>query len=939
MRDALAYPMTPCRAFLFLCVFWPACLLAAATTQLQYLSGTGSDDTVDWEFKVSGGRRAGEWTTIPVPSNWEMQGFGTHRYSSDWRDNAAPDHTGWYRHRFTVPSAWRGLKTEIVVGAAMTDATVKINGQPAGPVHRGGFYEFRHDISALLRFGEENLLEIEVKKFSADESVNRAERQADYWLFGGIFRPVWLEARPAQHIVRTAIDAKHTGAFALHVFLGGVEAAGRVTAQVETLAGEKVGEPVSAAIAAGQERIEFSATFAGIAPWSAEWPNRYRVRLRLEQRGALVHEAEEIFGFRTAELRPGDGFYVNGAKVRLKGVNRHTIWPTSGRASNRALSRQDVELIKDMNMNAVRMSHYPPDRHFLEAADELGLYVIDELAGWQQAYSTAAGRPLVGEMIRRDVNHPSIVIWANGNEGGGNFELVPDYAQWDPQRRLVIHPWLNFNGINTSHYEVYDAGAGWFFHGRDVFLPTEFLHGLYDGGHAAGLDDWWNLMLRNPLAAGGFLWAFADEGIVRQDRDGAVDVAGNLAPDGIVGPYREKEGSFDAIKEIWSPVYFEAGEQDFLPAGFPGRLRVHNRYEFTNLAQVRFGWEIVDFAGPNDATTTARVAAHGEAPAPNVAPGDLGWLAFDLPADWRRHDALRVTAVDPRGRRIYTWSWMIQPAAAVAERIVATPADGAATAVESDGFVTLSAADTEVQISLTTARLIGAKHAGRSFSFANGPRMADGDARLKTLSHAADGDDYVVTAAFEGNLREVTWRLLRGGWLRLDYAYHFPGDAKPDYLGVTFDYPAAQAVDVRWLGKGPFRVWKNRLKGVEFGVWEKTANDTMTGLAWDYPEFAGFHGNLHSAKLGTTEGPITIVAATDDLFLRWFTPATPEEKGAEPRHTRVAFPPGDISLLHGIAAVGTKFHPAAAHGPAGQANLVPRLGHTYRGTVYFKFGE
>src|SRR5205085_1398917 len=199
------------------------------------------------------------------------------------------------------------------------------------------------------------------------------------------------------------------------------------------------------------------------------------------------------------------------------------------------------------------MSHYPPAPHFLAAAHSLGLYVPDELTGWQQAYSTAAGRPLVREMVTRDVNHPSIVLWDNGNEGGFNFELDPDFAQYDPQHRTVIHPWLNWNGINTGHYEAYDccAGGSSFFHGDDLIMPTEFVHALYDGGGGAGLDDWWREMLAHPLAIGGFIWAFADEGIVRADQGGAIDVAGNQAPDGLVGPYRKKEGSFFAVKQIW----------------------------------------------------------------------------------------------------------------------------------------------------------------------------------------------------------------------------------------------------------------------------------------------------------------------------------------------------------------------------------------------------
>ena len=157
-----------------------------------------------------------------------------------------------------------------------------------------------------------------------------------------------------------------------------------------------------------------------------------------------MHRRQDRFGFRTFEVRPGDGLYLNGRRIVLKGVNRHSFWPDSGRCLNEAVHRGDIALIQDMNMNAVRMSHYPPDEQFLELCDELGLYVLDELAGWQKPYDTDVGRKLVEETVTRDVNHPSILFWDNGNEGGWNTALDGEFARWDPQGRPVLHPWATF---------------------------------------------------------------------------------------------------------------------------------------------------------------------------------------------------------------------------------------------------------------------------------------------------------------------------------------------------------------------------------------------------------------------------------------------------------------------------------------------------------------
>ncbi|WP_338763265.1 glycoside hydrolase family 2 TIM barrel-domain containing protein [Massilia sp. METH4] len=908
-------------------------LAHAQPTAVQYLSGTGKDQRVDWEFRVNGGRNANQWSRIPVPSNWEMEGFGTYRYYDDWSTDPAPDSTGEYRHRFTVPAAWQGRKIEIVFGGAMTDTHVRINGQPAGPVHRGGFYEFRHDVSALVRPGRDNLLEVTVQRYSADPAVNRAERQADYWLFSGIYRPVWLEARPMVSIDRVALDARHDGQFGAEVEVAG--GTGIVTATLTTMAGKPVGRPLLAAVTGG--RATLAGRFAGIRPWSAEDPQRYRLELAYLEKNRPVHEVTRTVGFRTVQLRPRDGLYVNGARVRLKGSNRHSIWPDSGRTTSAALSAADARLMKDMNMNAVRMSHYPPDPHFLDAADELGLYVIDELAGWQKSYSTAAGRPLVKETVQRDQHHPSVILWANGNEGGFNLELDDEFARWDMQRRPVIHPWANFGGIDTMHYPAYGCCAASLFQGRDVFMPTEFLHGLYDGGAGAGLDDWWNAMLRHPLSAGGFIWAFADEGIVRADRGGAIDTAGNNAPDGILGPYREKEGSFYAIRQIWSPVYLPLAELAHLPATFDGRMAVENRYDHSSLRNVALRWKLARFgSGPGH-----EVTARGTARLPDIGPGLRGHVNLGLPRDRAGSDALYVTAVDAHGREIHTWSWMLASADSVARRMHDGRGQEAGTVEldDSGDAYRLRAGEVAVAIDKASGMLGELRKGDTVVPLARGPRLVHGSATLTAIRAERQGTDVVVQATYSGNLRQVGWRLAPSGKLTVNYAYGIENGKQADALGVTFDFPEAQVRAMRWLGRGPYRVWKNRTQGVGFDVWEKRYNDGITGQSWQYPEFKGLHDKVYWARFATDAGALTFVSHSDDLALRVFTPRDPAGEGADPKDTRVAWPPGDISFLDTLIPIGTKFRPAADTGPSGQRNRTPNLGFFAAHTIDILVGE
>src|SRR5215217_81320 len=153
--------------------------LKAQQTIIQYLSGTDKDHTVQWGFMCTQGRNSGKWSTIPVPSCWEMQGFGSYNY---YEDKINPDEKGFYKHQFSVAPQYKGKRIFIVFDAAMTDTDVKINGRSAGPTHQGGFYQFKYEITDLIHFDSTNLLEVTVSKRSTNASINRAERKADFWL-------------------------------------------------------------------------------------------------------------------------------------------------------------------------------------------------------------------------------------------------------------------------------------------------------------------------------------------------------------------------------------------------------------------------------------------------------------------------------------------------------------------------------------------------------------------------------------------------------------------------------------------------------------------------------------------------------------------------------------------------------------------------------------
>ncbi|MCX6237969.1 MAG: glycoside hydrolase family 2 [Bacteroidia bacterium] len=893
-------------------------LLHAQKTEIQYLSGKGCDQTVDWKFFLTEDRNSGKWTTIPVPSNWELQGFGKYNYGSD-KDSLQGREKGLYKYEFAVPSNWKTKQVNIVFDGSMTDTEVKINGKSAGTIHQGSFYQFRYDISKLLKYGSKNLLEVTIAKHSANESVNKAERHGDFWIFGGIYRPVYLEAKPIQNIVYTAIDAKANGSVEADVFLNNISSADQLSAQVYTLQGEKVGSPFLTAVTKGAEKVHLSGKVNDIISWNPEFPSMYRIGFSLKANGEILHESSDRIGFRTVEIRERDGIYVNGTRIKFKGVNHHTFWPTTGRASCKKMSIDDVKLIKDMNMNAVRTSHYPPDSHFLEVCDSLGLFVLDELTGWHGHYNTEVGTKLVKEMVVRDVNHPSILLWDNGNEGGHNLDLDPLFGKFDIQNRKVVHPWMEFNGFATQHYRSYDYGTGTYWHGHEIVFPTEFLHGMYDGGSGAGLYDTWELMWNNPLAAGGFLWVFADEGIVRTDKNGIIDTDGSHAPDGIMGPFHEKEASYFAVKEIWSPVRFE--EKDITPA-FDGSMNIENRYFYTNLNQCSFYWKLSKMASPDGKTMKSEIT--GKCASPDVLPGQKGQLKLELPVNLSTFDVLYVTVVDQDNQELYTWSLPVSLPKDVVNKMMAKDSGTKNVIVtETDSVLIVKAGTIQFTIGKKDGLLKKVVNAKGAIPFNNGPFLCAGEAIFKSMIQKMDGDTLHLDCSFDeknSRMKQFTWTFYPSGWAKLNI-YNVPEkyDVDFEYMGVSFSYPENLVKGVKWLGNGPYRVWKNRSQGVELDVHQKDYNKTMTGVPpLVYPEFKGYHSNLYWAKIESKEQSFTVATSTEDIFLRLFTPDQPN-----PVFNRVAppFPSGDISFMQAIPAIGTKSNDSWDMGPSGKKNM------------------
>ncbi len=939
--------------------------------QKVYLSGKDNVNTETWDFWCSAGRKSGEWSKIEVPAHWEQQGFGEYDYGRDYRTYGKKfrfnDEYGIYKHTFNVPLLWKGKAVFIVFDGVMTDAEVKINGKQAGDVHQGGFYSFRYDISDKIKAGE-NKLEVKVNKMSANKSVNRAERYADFWIFGGIYRPVYLEVFPKTHIERVAIDAKGDGNFRADVFPKNVnEKKGKIKASI-TDEQDNVVATWDTHLSQGDSVVRIAVEADNIQPWTAETPKQYVLHLTLFDGNTAKHLMAQKFGFRTIEIREGDGVFLNGTKIKFKGVNRHVWWPETGRCVNRDIDLEDVKLIKQMNMNAVRCAHYPPDRSFLQICDSLGLYVMDELCGWQNAYDDVVGAKLLREMVLHDVNHPSILFWDNGNEGGTNKSLDDDFAIYDLSARPVIHahhkPGNDFNGVDCNHYETYYSSKDILAEGK-IYMPTEFLHAQDDGGAAASMADYWELFWNTPNAAGGFTWNLADEGLVRTDLNNAIDVNRVNAPDGILGPHREKEGSFYAFREIYSPVKIT---MEALPAAFDGRIPVENRYHFTNLNECTFRWELLDFVRPEVRGQGHKVKLTGKVAPPDVKPTEKGTLHLQLPPDYKKYDALYLKADDPQGNEIFCWSWKTDGNRKDVLRIVAKnlseeeirlQEELKAQGVEEDNILPIEsqAADNsgisdeallkeEADCMILEASGIAVRFSKKSglienvsnrfgldIPFGKGPVLVSGSAEFKGFRAEKRGSSYALVADYSGDIESLEWLMYNTGWLELNYKYKVPGKQK--FLGLTFGFPESDIISAKWLGKGPAHVWKNRTQGGIFDVYERLYNNVMPSTGSWGEQFKGYYNDVTWVEFNSVYGKFTMLAKDPGLYVRLF-----DFYGISGPKNYPELPKGNISFLDGIPPIGTKLAmgirtDTAPLGPSGELNEMEK---SIERILYFYFG-
>ncbi|MBN1556600.1 MAG: DUF4981 domain-containing protein, partial [Lentisphaerae bacterium] len=521
------------------------------------------------------------WAALPVPSNWQLHGYGHPHYTNaimpfplDPPRVPNDNPTGCYLRDFRIPAAWRNRRLILRFEGVDSAFHVWLNGTFAG-FSKGSRLPAEFDVTPCAQTGR-NRLAVRVVQWSDGSYIE----DQDMWWLSGIFRDVTLTARPTLHVadlrVRTPFDPTFTDAtLDLRVTAAcsgrGSASGAMLSAELCDARGRRVTEltrRVPTVPPGASRRLTLKTAVSRPRPWTAETPYLYTLLLTLrDARGAVLETVAQRVGFRQVDIRDGN-LRVNGKPVMFKGVNRHDHDPDTGKAVSREILRRDVLLMKQHNINAVRTSHYPNDPSFYDLCDRYGLYVIDECDleahgfGYEAPFIPARAPSWKGafldrmrRMVERDKNHPCIVMWSLGNEAGygPNHAAMARWAKRaDPTRPIhyerdlagesadvysTMYPSLEFlvragrrrGRRDPAEHRPDPNSPG--YRAKPVIL-CEYAHAMGNG--PGGLQDYWNTFYRYKRLQGGFVWDWLDQGI-RGKAEG-----GNLKPEAPKPAPREK---------------------------------------------------------------------------------------------------------------------------------------------------------------------------------------------------------------------------------------------------------------------------------------------------------------------------------------------------------------------------------------------------------------
>ncbi len=845
------------------------------------------------------------WSTVKVPGNWEFQGFGVPVYTNLGYEfqprNPEPPHlpeanpVGVYRRTFEVPSDWEGRNVFLQIGAVKSGAFVYVNGKFVGYSEDSkNPADFRHN--SFLKKGT-NTLVVKVFRWSTGSWLECM----DFWRVSGIERDVFLYSQPMVSvrdfwIVSTLDSIYRNGIFQLQAE---VTNTGRQTETVRL--DYELRNPQGKVSGSGShtltvshtapQKATFDAYLPGVEQWTAETPSLYQLFITVSQNGQTTEVVPFKVGFRRIELKEMEGVHpsgksqvlllVNGRPVKFKGVNTHEHNPLTGHYVTEELIRKDLLLMKQNNLNAVRLAHYPQSRRFYELCNEIGLYVYDEanVEAHGMFYGLHKGgglgnnpmflNPILDRtrnMFERNKNYASVTFWSLGNEAGNGYNFYQSYL-WlkNADKNLAGRP-VNYERAlwewNTDLYvPQYPSAADLDSLGRAgtdrPVVPSEYAHAM--GNSTGNLWEQWQAIYKYVNLQGGFIWDWVDQGIEATDENGVkyykyggdygVDEPsdGNFLCNGLVLPDRTPHPAMAEVKYVHQNIAFEEVDASKY------QYRILNRFYFTDLNRFKFRYRI---------EADGKVIKKGELPSFNLAPQES--IVFTLP--------FRVNGMKPGVEYFATLEAYNPVADAVlpAGHILASeqftlrhntgkvPASASSAAIVSTGCkvldtsVVLSTGKVSVTIDKQTGIVRSYQSGGKEYihdgfgiqpNFWRAPNDNDyGNGNPQRLqvwksqsrSHASwltgiipDSKSCRVSVTYTyptGNKLHVSYSLHTDGRLHVQQEFVAGGKAKPELprLGVRFRIPS-EYNQVRYFGRGPGENYIDRYQGSKAGLYSTTA--------------------------------------------------------------------------------------------------------------------
>ncbi len=536
--------------------------------------------------------------TIPVPGCWEAYGFCKPSY-----DSARPL-TGYYHTSFSVPDEWRGLRVILRLDGVLYGYDLQVNGKAVGS-WRSGYNTAMFDITPYLK---KNTLQQQLSMRVITQFPGSDFDYNDDWAPCGIFRDVTLMAVPQTHLVDLTIRTKNTGEVSAETVVANSSKSTVVRHEIFDAHGRMV----------GSDRVEHPHL------WTAETPYLYTLKTSLVQKGKVLQTFHHRFGFRELTV-DGNVLKLNGQPIKLRGVTSHSTDPVTVKVISEASILRDMRLMKEASVNYIRTSHYPREPRFYELADSLGFYVIDEVPfGYGDKHLNDSAflevlQQRAQATIRRDKNHPSVLIWSLGNENPLTDICVRlgDYVKQQlDSTRPICYPQVGsyfrkFNyefpsvaDIYAPHYPTTSQIADFYQRADRPVIFTEYCHSL--GISFEDHDRQWELIERTPCIAGGSVWEWVDQGmpfcvadslpatdgygyeerVFTSDRSG-FEMYGNKGTDGLLYADRTPLPNYYELQHNYARAFIANVDHD--------ELHVVNRFDFLNLKDnVTFRWTLTN---------------------------------------------------------------------------------------------------------------------------------------------------------------------------------------------------------------------------------------------------------------------------------------------------------------------------------------------------------